>query len=325
MNTKSLTTNYLNKMEKWILCIGTGQSQLPLINAAKKFNFKILGIDQSPNFNIVDEGITISTYNSKEVVNNLKKFHKSKTFDAVIARVSGPAIYTAACCSEYLNLPGYSMKLCELSISKSKLRKYCNEHQIPTIEGKSYETIPKWKNGSDLIIKPDEPIKGKENVYRIKSASFFEYAFNKASEESLNNKVECQKYLRGRDIGIVIASSKGKLLWYEFYEEFVDDTHKQIRGKGHQIDVFNLSEKSMKEMIVSSLKILEHQNSTGFFFFSFRYEEGCTPLLYEFNPGLCGDNIANKIFPEKWPNFNFFEIDINLMRGEIPFFPKKKN
>jgi hypothetical protein len=33
------------------------------------------------------------------------------------------------------------------------------------------------------------------------------------------------------------------------------------------------------------------------------------------NPGLCGDGLADKLFPALWSDINFFELDLILMTG----------
>ena len=309
-------------MNGWVISIGTGSSQLPLIREAKRIGFNILGIDRSPKSNAIDEYIQLSTYDKDAVIDEIERNHKEKKFKAVLARVSGPAICTAAYTSFKLGLPGYSINLARMSVTKSLLRNYAEKIGVPTMEGNSLLKKPKWIEGSDWIIKPDQPVVGKKNVYRVTNKAELERAFSAASNESLNKFVECQAYSPGRDIGIVLAMSFGKLLWHSFYEEIVESKPGNVIGMGHRIPVRGLAENYFKSMVRSSLNFLDKQLATGFFFFSFRCEKNMEPKLYEMNPGLCGDDLADKIFPSFWPGFNFFSIDVSLMLGERPKFPE---
>jgi len=56
---------------RWILTIATGQSQVTLIEAARQRGYSIIGVDRSPNVDLVDIAIPISTHSTDEVINKL--------------------------------------------------------------------------------------------------------------------------------------------------------------------------------------------------------------------------------------------------------------
>ena len=62
--------------KKWIIVVGTGTSQEPLIKKSKEKGFKVLGIDRNPNYKIIDRAIKFSTYEYKKVIEEIKVQNK---------------------------------------------------------------------------------------------------------------------------------------------------------------------------------------------------------------------------------------------------------
>ena len=308
--------------KKWIIVVGTGTSQEPLIKKSKEKGFKVLGIDRNPNYKIIDRAIKFSTYEYKKVVEEIKSKFSNYEFKAVLGRVSGPAIVTAAKISSVLNLLGYTTEISTMSLSKSFLREKSKILDIPTIEGISCTHYEDIKYDSEIIIKPDIQQKGKENVFKVDSKEYFKEAFTMVAKESLNGKVECQKFYPGRDLTLLVALSRGEVLWNFFFEELVIIKNGKAIGLGHQTPVDNISKSLLKKILNTSRKIFSRGFPTGFFFLSYRLTELGEFFLYEINPGLCGDGIANEFFKKIWPEFDFFELDIKLMLGEHPCFPE---
>ena len=315
----ALVLSCLHVMSNWALTIGTGSSQLPLIISAKKRGFSVLGVDRSPNISILDDFIPISTHNSASVLDALLNHSLRQSIRAVLARTSGPALQTAALVAEYLDVPGFATGFSACAVSKSQLRKTASSLSIPCVEG-NRSTPPRWIEGTDLVFKPDQPLFGKRNVFRVHDSSQLTSSFNSALEESVNKLVECQVYCPGRDLGMAVALSRGKLLWHFLYEEFVAETNGKFIGKGVAGPALNVSPSTYRHISNSVDKFSSVWNSTGFAFF-FSCPSIGTPLLYEVNPGLCGDGLADKLFPAIWPGLDFFSMDVDLMSGRIPLLP----
>lgn len=308
-------------MSNWVVVIGTGPSQEPLILNAKKLGFKVAGIDKTPNSNIIDYPISISTYDYDKALNAVKSLPFVSNIKGIIARVSGPANLTSAKISEYLNLPSPTLEIAKMSTSKSYLRKVAQDIGVSTIEGSNLINLPNWVEGSDFVIKPDQPVIGKKNVFRVTNRNDFIKAFELASNESLNNLVECQDYEDGTDIGLAIAVVNGNIIWSFLYEEIIDEVDGNFIGIGVRGPLQKLDKRICKKIIDSATRIIESLHPTGFIFFSYRLTPSNELKLYEINPGLCGDNIADKLFKKIWPATNFFELDIQLATNSIPNLP----
>lgn len=302
-------------MNDWVISIGTGRSQAPLILAAKNAGYRVLGVDREPNFALVDDALTISTYEAPQIVAALAEYSRHRRFKAVLARTSGPAIQSAALAADSLGLLGFGADFANASLSKAALREAAVMADVPSVGGRCVSSPPAWIAGADWVIKPDQPLYGKRNVYRVSSEEQMGPAFAAAADESVNGRVECQPYHQGRDLGLVLALSRGQVKWHFLYEELVSEQHGRFKGRGVAGPAELVNPGIYRDMRESAERLADFWGSTGFAFFSFRLPASGPALLYEANPGLCGDGLADKLFPSLWSGMNFFELDLILMTG----------
>ena len=92
-------------------------------------------------------------------------------------------------------------------------------------------------------------------------------------------------------------------------------------GRSVSAPVWNF--KLEKSILKAIIRLTENMYISGFVFFCFRVNELKSFKLYEINPGLCGDKIADELLPKLWPNYSFFEADVHLCVGNLPKFPEK--
>lgn len=302
-------------MNEWVISIGTGRSQAPLILAAKNAGYQVLGVDRAPNYALVEDALAVSTYDSSQIVTALTEHSGNRRFKAVLARTSGPAVQSAALAADSLGLPGFGADFANASMSKAALREAAVIADVPCVGGQCTSTPPAWIAGADWVIKPDQPLYGKRNVYRVNTEADMELAFSAAANESVNGRVECQPYCKGRDLGVVLALSSGQVKWRFLYEEIVSEQDGRFKGYGMVAPPKLVDPIIYQGMRTSADRLAALWGSTGFAFFSFRVPTSGPALLYEANPGLCGDGLADKLFPSLWSEINFFELDLILMTG----------
>lgn len=308
-------------MDNWVISIGTGYSQAPLIRAAKDAGYRVLGVDRAPDLALADDALPISTYDAQQVVAALADHPERRRVRAVLARTSGPAVQSAARAADELDLPGFGMGLAAASLSKSALRDAARQAGVPNVGGQCLAEPPEWQDGADRVIKPDQPLYGKRNVYRARSADELASAFAAAAAESVNGLVECQPYHGGRDLGLVLALSRGRPLWRFLYDELVSEKDGRFQGRGVAGPARRIHPDTHRAILEAAEGLAAHWGSTGFVFFSFRLPASDTALLYEVNPGLCGDGLADRLFPAIWPNQDFFDLDVAIMSGKEPVMP----
>lgn len=306
----------------WILVLGTGPSQAPLIHAARRRGFSIIGIDRLPNPNLVDVEIPISTYEADKIINELDDGKKYPKPSGVLCRSSGPPLKTAVSIANKYSLPSSGSTIAECSISKLALFNWAKENKIPTIATlrcTGLEKIPsQWEV---VIVKPSSPVFGKKNVFLIDKHGDLASAIKIASTESLDGYALVQPFIDGIDVCMVTVARNGKLLWSSFFQETVSFKNGAAKGEGVGSLGNNLRNEELQVMAMTAKLLIKKSNASGFVFFSFRCPRKQAPMLYEVNPGLCGDNIAEKLFPAMWPNFDFYDLDVASATNDLLRFP----
>lgn len=310
-------------MENWLICIGTGKAQAPLIAAAQAAGFRVLGLDRAPNRALCDDSLQVSTYDAEAARLAVQVWVEKHVLPlALVARTSGPAVMTAALVADSLGLPGFSQALAEASVSKYALYRQCTELGVATIA--TVRCTPEVSTANlsyPLIVKPDQALRGKENVYCVRNSEEFSSALGHASQESVNGAGVVQPLIPGTEFGLVAGVRAGQMLWSAFYAERVEQSGWKMHGRGVVGPCLDLPKTIGNTARENARKLLDIWRCTGFCFFSFRVDEHGTPLLFEVNPGLCGDQIVDRLFPSIWPGSDFFALDIALMSGQPVAFP----
>jgi len=296
-------------MSPYVISIGSGRSQRPLIQSAQRQGFKVLGIDRAPDYDLLDEAIICSTYDAEEALRLVCEHPLRNSIRAVLARTSGPALITAAKISKKLAVSGTNEFLARLSLSKSDLRNVCELKGVSSPKGQAYQECPALPEGT-WVVKPDQPLYGKKNVYCVQTQAELSKVFDKCVDESVNGCVEIQTYEQGEDIGLVLLMKAGEILWHGFYQEVVELNSRQFSGAGVKGPWHGDGEPKMIEI---ARNIIGHEDVSGFVFFSFRVSEDSQAMhLYEVNPGLCGDGLADKLMPTIWTCDDFFSLDVAI-------------
>ena len=300
------------ELPKAIVCIGCGTDQIPVINAAYAQGYKVIGVDQTHGYGVVDTLIKVSTYDTRLVIEEIQKQLKIFRIKGVICRASAQAVITANELSKFLNLPSFGDDLTESTLSKLYLFEYVNSLGIKAIPTERVSLKSKNNIGYPAVVKPEIPLYGKKNVFLINNRNELKDAINASSEESINSKCIIQPYLFGIDLIAVASSKMGILNGLDF---FIENNKFDTSGVKHN-GMLEITEEIKKNTVTEIKKIIQtilnFNTTTGFTVFSFRYGSEIGLNLYEVNVGLSGDKLADIFLPEKWGK-NFFEMEIQLM------------
>ncbi len=82
-----------------VICIAAGKSQVPVILKAKTLGYTIIAIDQNkkaPGFDFADFKIFKSTFDSDEIIKELKEFTKKYRIQGILNGSSGPPVIVSA-------------------------------------------------------------------------------------------------------------------------------------------------------------------------------------------------------------------------------------
>lgn len=308
-----------------IVSIGAGLGQFPLIRAAYELGFDVIVVDREPASEclpFIKESIIISTFDTEGVLIGLEKLSKYFDIKGVLARTSGPAISTAARVAEYLAVSGVPVEFAKASVAKSVLRTEARAVSIDTPVGECLQSLARPAFSTPWIVKPDAPLVGKENVYRVNDQQAFEVAFAAACSESQNDAVEVESFIDGVDIGYMLLMSEGQIKLDLLYDEFVAFNADRACGLGvGGPSVFSGTRIEEQIRIAAGALLSRWQVTGGFAFFSFRVNKTGV-FLYEANPGLCGDAIADKLLPAIWPGFDAFRAEVLAVTGGIVGIPE---
>lgn len=301
-----------------MLSVACGKSQEPLLKAARHQGYSIIGVDQSPSSDLVDLPICLSTYDTEKALFELKN-GDYPTFDAVLCRSSGPAVRTAQVVADYFHLPNCGSLVAESSVSKFVLHEQCTDLSIPTIpcvQASHNRDIP--TDWPELVIKPSEPIHGKKNVYKTSQLGDNDGYIKLCCDESLDGKAVIQPYINGDDIGTAVMCLYGNILSRILFFENNQFQDGAICHQGVSAQKSLIATSILDVIESSTTRFIRQSKASGFVFFTFRITSNKNCLLYEVNPGLCGDNIVESIFQETFPGLDFFDADVSLMTGIEP-------
>ena len=303
-----------------LICVGTGNDQIPLIKVACELGFTVIAFDQNPNKicqNLNVQLIKCSTYDYEKAIFLIDKLLKDKKPIGVINRSSGPAGISAAMICKKYNITSITSEIALASAEKSKLYKDCISNNVlsPKIfKLKKFQDL-QWGN---YVIKPDIPIIGKQNVYKPNSSKEAKIYFNRAKDESFNNIVNIQQYVYGIDLIVFVFCFEGNIEKLIILEELVALNDGSFEGIGLFIPPIISSLKLSKSLITIIKKLLVFWKiKSNIISFSFRVDDKLSPWLYEVNSGLCGDNIISTLLPKAYncsPK-DFYIIDILFSVG----------
>lgn len=309
----------------WVISVGCGPNQVPLIIAAKNCGYSVIGIDRTPATSLVDISIPLSTYSTKDVIAELNEAGKYSKFEGVLCRSSGPAVETAFAIAKNHTLLSAGRAVVECSVSKWNLYSWAKTNAIPTIPTlRCTDLVAAPDDWGEVVVKPAVPVFGKKNVFLVKGADQMAPAIDKARKESLDGHSIVQPFVPGEDVGLVTLSRKGEILWSAFYQEYTSFEGGALVGIGVTSLPNNFDAQLKKRALAHAKVMLNQSYASGFVFFSFRCAPSESPLLFEVNPGLCGDDLADKLLPAMWPDVDFFKIDVAAMTGraiELPVGP----
>ena len=222
-------------MKRNIICLGLGPNQLKLIKHLDN-EFNIIGIDRHLTFEakkIISKYYVSSIYDLKKIKKISKKIKDQKIdIEYIIYRSSGPTILSANLIEREFNIKRISLALRDCIYSKSFFYQYLNKFKIEALKSKKilkYSEI----NIQNSVIKPDAPIIGKKNIFKIgKNSNLLN--FNLCKKESHNNRVNLSQFYYGPDISTFYLVNKrlNKITLLSHIEEFNEFKKNRIHSYG---------------------------------------------------------------------------------------------
>ena len=288
---------------KWIICLGAGDSQVSLIKNAQFLGYKVLAIDKNPRapgFDLADESIVESTHNSDNIIFKIKE----RKWHGLLARCTGNALFTAANIVKEFKVLGVNHDLANIATSKSALRELSLNNNIKVPYGIKVSSVKEFNANefsNQIIVKPDFTIIGKKSI--TKAMSLNKQEVNNAIELALlssgNEFVEIEDFIEGYDCSYLSWIEKGisstLLTWDELIGFDEDFNLFQFGVSMPSISLTTKHSKEIEKVIVKFAKLF--QDVSTLVAFSFRVDAQGVPWLIEVHADMTGDLILDELAP----------------------------
>jgi len=220
---------------KFIVSIGAGANQIPLINEALKLGYNVIGVDKNDSASglmYCDLKILESIDNYKEIYVKLVELLVDGEISAIMTKSYGKAVKTASFLSAKFNLPFLPFKKSFEFINKKKMKSVFMDNNILTPELISFapksSSIRIKKGSFPIIVKPYIG-HAKIDVKLIKNASELKKIFPMRKKEII-----FEKYIQGDEIIVIGIINNRKF-------HLVDITDKKTVPAPYFIDILHIS------------------------------------------------------------------------------------
>ena len=313
-----------------LISIGAGESQLPLIRSAKSSGLTVVTVDRASDaagHEIGDFPIVLSTHDTSGVLNALNGLNDAVSFRGVVARTTAQqALLTATAVAHEFGLPGLTPELVRITTEKSSLREFCSAHGLTApagicVSSLCYQTDPPQP---PVVVKPDMTDVGKQGIYLCRTHAQAEKHVLDAISASPNAKAEIQSFIDGIDVGCAFWDHLGVAKIILFCDELVGfDVEGRAIGLGASLpSVIEGSPEA--QVIVEILDTLTSHFPTvdALLIGSFRVTANGDVYLIELHADLGGDKLADVLFPEAVPTFDYFATAIQIATGTLRNTPR---
>ena len=193
---------------KSIICIGGGESQLPLIKEIKKQGWHLIIIDQNPEapgFIFGDLKIVESTHNFDLLQKYFVDLKRSLEIIGIINRSSGPPVITASKLAKFLGLQTIPIDAAENCVNKHLLCQALEKFGLNIPNTHSFKTTEsvKYTIRSPAIVKPSLSLIGKSGIKFVKDQKELISAVQYAKDNTLNDHIIIQDFVDGIDISLI--------------------------------------------------------------------------------------------------------------------------
>lgn len=259
----------------FVVSIGAGKNQIPLIQSCKDLGFKVIGVDVNPHSEglaLCDFKIIESIYNHHEIYDSIKELLVFDDVAAIVTRSYGKAIQTVGYLCQQFKLPYIDNESLPILLNKSDFRAIATKNDILMPQGfvfKKKEIRKNFPLPFPCIVKPPKG-HAKQYVQLV-------YNYNQLKEYLAplkHDEIIIEQFISGDEIIVIgfvyntkfyICDISDKVLSAKPY--FVDRMHllpsnyqsmsSQFEELGQKIaDSFNLhSTPLLMECIISNNKI----------------------------------------------------------------------
>ncbi len=295
-----------NKKREYLISLGAGKSQIPLIKSAKNKGYYVITIDKNkkaPGKKYSEIFLNLSTHNFNNIKKKIKKLNKNVI--GVINRSSGYSVITAAKLQKFLCLKYSDPKKLNLILDKKKFVNHCLKFKIPVpLELKKKKSIYKK---FPVVVKPAVSNFGKQGISIVKNKSYLDKSIKIAKKYSKNKLYIIQQFVKGSDIVFMGVVKNKKVVELTFISEINKIKKNLVTRNAFKNPVSNLSNNMKKKVFKITNKLIKIFNLDNTpINISFRIS-GIKLYLIEINLEISGELIHEKLIKFKKKNYNSFD------------------
>ncbi|MCX7678251.1 MAG: ATP-grasp domain-containing protein [Spirochaetes bacterium] len=223
-------------LPKFLVSIGAGINQIPLIQEAKRLGFRTIGVDQNhtaPGFLSCDIRIIESIENYNEIYVKLKEFALIGDICGILSKSYGSAIKSAAFLADQFNCPLLPFRRVDDFLYKDRMKNIFRKNKIPSPRFFIIPERKKFRFPSTLrfpvVIKPTEG-HAKKGVQLV--ADLKELDTLLATKKNVPLMVE--EFIEGDEIIVSGLIHNGKF-------HLVEITDKAISPPPYFVDIMHIS------------------------------------------------------------------------------------
>lgn len=319
----------LNNNNKFLINLGAGIDQIPLIKAAKK-KYKLIVVDQNNKSKgkiYADLFLNVSIESTKDILNKLKKNKiDKKNIFGVINRSSGNAVLTAAQIQKKLNLDFSNTNMIKKILSKVNFIKYCikNNLNVPKTFFPLGKKEIKDSNLYPLIIKPAKAKFGKTGIFIINNWNELKKAKISSQKFSQDKKTVIQQYVKGNDVVVMGIIKKKRFILLAIIDEINIIKDGEIKRHSFRCPskiINNHLQNRINKIIKKIIRIFKLDNCP--LNLSFRIDANKQIYLIEINLEISGELIHEKLIKFKNSRENSFDWYIKSLTKNINNLNKK--
>lgn len=295
----------------YLVSIGAGINQVPLILAIKQQGYGCIACDANPDApgkDAADIFLHCGTNSPEKLVELLRL--TGKPIVGVLTRSSGWPVITCAKVAHAFQLPGVSVHLSEVLVNKDMFIEQLNLLNVPS---------PKRWQLSDPIEFPVFVKPSRTNISHAAMSVCENYeelidAYKKAQGVSQNGVVNIEDYLLGQDLVSIDFVHHNQIIHLGTIGELSSGPPAFI-GKGWY-SATSEQDKAAAEAFSGMQKAMGLNH--GFFQTAMKYNQGSSPKIYECHAEIGGDLVNDKFIPFAGKNYDIFANNIRLASGNRP-------
>ena len=197
------------KQKQYILNVGSGIWQVPLISACRRLGYRVIAVDidpSAPGFRLADHVVNLSAHEPEPIYRALvERGVDLGEIEAVITTASRGCITTAATLAGRIGVPGPGIPLeaAEMLVERERFRQFLVAHSFDTPRF-SVVSSARAANGLPYpaVVKSNQNTSGSAGITLIKGPGELPAAVERAQQASESVEVIVEEFIEGPDVGV---------------------------------------------------------------------------------------------------------------------------